>query len=147
MKRNVFARWESDFKKRLQHRCFPVNIAKLLSTTFFKEHLRWLPLYFMAECALFSSEYGIMYESSKLLTKGVFKFTLRAFLTFLALIFSSNKYTLPANISLITRWGAWSKGWSILPRWFKNGHRLTFCNPIFRDIYLEFFPKQISLAT
>ena len=31
-------------KKRLWHRCFPVNFAKLLRTTFFREHLWWLPL-------------------------------------------------------------------------------------------------------
>ena len=31
-------------KKRLWHRCFPVNFAKCLSTPFFKEHLRWLLL-------------------------------------------------------------------------------------------------------
>ena len=30
--------------KRLQHRCFPVNIAKFLRTTIFKEHLQWLLL-------------------------------------------------------------------------------------------------------
>ena len=30
-------------KKRL-HRCFPVNIAKILRTVFFIEHLRWLLL-------------------------------------------------------------------------------------------------------
>ena len=29
------------FKKRLQHRCFPVNIAKFLRTVFLMEHLRW----------------------------------------------------------------------------------------------------------
>ena len=28
-------------KTRLQHRCFPVNIAKCLRTSFFTEHLRW----------------------------------------------------------------------------------------------------------
>ena len=27
-------------KKRLQHRCFPVNIAKFLKTPYFEEHLR-----------------------------------------------------------------------------------------------------------
>ena len=32
----------SFIKKRLQHRCFPVNIAKLLITASFIEHLRWL---------------------------------------------------------------------------------------------------------
>ena len=31
----------ADLKKRLQHRCFPVNIAKFLRAT---EHLRWLLL-------------------------------------------------------------------------------------------------------
>ena len=29
-------------KKRLQHRCFPLDIAKFLRTAFFIEHLRWL---------------------------------------------------------------------------------------------------------
>ena len=32
-------------KKRPQHRCFPVNIAKFLRTAFFIEHLRWLLLH------------------------------------------------------------------------------------------------------
>ena len=31
-------------KRRLQHSCFLVNIAKFLRTAFFKEHLRWLSL-------------------------------------------------------------------------------------------------------
>ena len=31
-------------KKRLWHRCFPVNFAKFLRTSFFIEHLRWLLL-------------------------------------------------------------------------------------------------------
>ena len=31
-------------KRRLQHRCFPVNIAKFLKTAFFEKHLRWLLL-------------------------------------------------------------------------------------------------------
>ena len=29
-------------KKRLQHRCFPLKIAKFLRTPIFTEHLRWL---------------------------------------------------------------------------------------------------------
>ena len=33
-------------KERLQHGCFPVNIAKFLRTAFLTEHLRWLLLYF-----------------------------------------------------------------------------------------------------
>ena len=32
-------------KKRLWHRCFPVNFAKFLRTPFLIEHLRWLLLY------------------------------------------------------------------------------------------------------
>ena len=31
-------------KKRLWHRCFPVNFAKFLRTPFLVEHLRWLLL-------------------------------------------------------------------------------------------------------
>ena len=31
-------------KKKLQHRCFPVNIAKFLRTPVFTKHLRWLLL-------------------------------------------------------------------------------------------------------
>ena len=31
-------------KKRIQHSCFPVNIAQFLRTAIFIEHLRWLPL-------------------------------------------------------------------------------------------------------
>ena len=34
-------------KRRLQHRCFPVNIAKILRTAFFIEHLWWLLLNFL----------------------------------------------------------------------------------------------------
>ena len=29
-------------RKRIRHRCFPVNFAKCLRTAFFIEHLRWL---------------------------------------------------------------------------------------------------------
>ena len=32
-------------KKRLWHRCFPVNFVKFLRTPFFTEHLGWLLLY------------------------------------------------------------------------------------------------------
>ena len=32
------------FKKRLWHRCCPVNFAKFLRTSFLTEHLRWLLL-------------------------------------------------------------------------------------------------------
>ena len=33
-------------KKRLWHRCFPVNFEKFLRTPLFTEHFRWLLLYF-----------------------------------------------------------------------------------------------------
>ena len=36
------------FKKRLWHRCFPVNFAKFLKTLFFTEHLWWLLLNHLA---------------------------------------------------------------------------------------------------
>ena len=35
------------FKKRLQHRYFPVNFVKFLRTPFFTEHLPWLLLSFI----------------------------------------------------------------------------------------------------
>ena len=38
----------SFIKKRLQHRCFPVNIAKFLKTGFSIEHLWWLFLFLEA---------------------------------------------------------------------------------------------------
>ena len=34
-------------KKRLQHTCFPVKLAKSLRTPFFKKHRRWLLLYIL----------------------------------------------------------------------------------------------------
>ena len=37
-------------KKRLQHRCFPVNFANFLRTFFFKEHLRWLLFVLEVKC-------------------------------------------------------------------------------------------------
>ena len=33
-------------KRRLWHRCFPVNFSKFLRTSFFAEHFRWLLLRF-----------------------------------------------------------------------------------------------------
>ena len=36
----------TSLKKRLWHRCFPVNFVKFLRTTFFIEHLWWLLLSF-----------------------------------------------------------------------------------------------------
>ena len=40
----VFLKAYNFIKKRLQHRCFPVKIAKCLRTGFFIEHLWWLLL-------------------------------------------------------------------------------------------------------
>ena len=40
-------------KKRLWHRCFPVNIAKFLRTSFLTGHLWWLLLYII----LFFTDY------------------------------------------------------------------------------------------
>ena len=36
-------------RKRLQHRCFPVNIAKFLKTASFTEHLQWLLLHLISQ--------------------------------------------------------------------------------------------------
>ena len=41
-------------KKRLWHRCFPVNFSKFLGATFLTEHLRWLFL----ECAHHQENYN-----------------------------------------------------------------------------------------
>ena len=44
----------SFLKKRLWHRCFPVNFAKFLRTSFLIEHLRWLLLTFQSESTLYN---------------------------------------------------------------------------------------------
>ena len=41
-------------KKRLWHRCFPLNFAKFLRTHFLTEHLRWLLQAFRSESTLYS---------------------------------------------------------------------------------------------
>ena len=42
---NKVEAWACNFiKKRLWHRCFPVNFAKFRRTPFLTEHLRWLLL-------------------------------------------------------------------------------------------------------
>ena len=40
----TFAQFTGKLKKRLWHRCFPVNFAIFLRTPFLSEHLRWLLL-------------------------------------------------------------------------------------------------------
>ena len=42
-------------KKRLQHSCFPVKLAKFLKATFFTEEFQWLLLTFSS---LFPKEFG-----------------------------------------------------------------------------------------
>ena len=44
----------SFLKKRLWQRCFPVNLAKFLGTSFLTEHLWWLLLVFQSESTLCS---------------------------------------------------------------------------------------------
>ena len=44
----------SFLKKRLWHRCFPVNFAKFLRTYVLTEHLRWLVLGFWSESPLYN---------------------------------------------------------------------------------------------
>ena len=50
-------------KKRLWHRCFPVNCAKFLRTPFLTEHLWWLLLYFESYCPLhyIAQRYHLLY--------------------------------------------------------------------------------------
>ena len=45
VKHECLSLFQIKLKKRLQHRCFPVNIAEFLRTTFFIENLRWLLQY------------------------------------------------------------------------------------------------------
>ena len=40
----LHAKVRNFIEKRLQHRCFPVNIVKFIRTALFIEHLRWLLL-------------------------------------------------------------------------------------------------------
>ena len=47
--------------KRLQHRCFPVNIAKFLRPAFFMEHLWWLLLHLQKSYNLVWEELYIHY--------------------------------------------------------------------------------------
>ena len=47
----------SFLKKRLWHRCFPVNFVKFLRTSFLKEHLWWLLLKHWSQKARFLTNY------------------------------------------------------------------------------------------
>ena len=59
-------------KKRLQHRCFSMNIPNFLRTDYFIEHLWWLPLFPVTRCFLESA------------FKNLFKGTLSGLRQFLA---------------------------------------------------------------
>ena len=51
-------RWPATLlKKRLWHKCFPVNFVKFLRTPFFIEHLWWLFLNNHVACLQASTEY------------------------------------------------------------------------------------------
>ena len=77
-------------KKSLWHRCFPVDFAKLLRTTFFTEHLRWL-----LKTKAITLKYGQTYfrstytgllckeRSCKIIVKVLFNIFLRAVHAFL----------------------------------------------------------------
>ena len=54
----------SFLKKRLWHRCFPVNFVKFLRTLFLTEHLRWLLLAFQSESTLHSFRLLVRNRSS-----------------------------------------------------------------------------------
>ena len=51
-------------KKRLEHRCFPVNTAKFLRTTFFTEHLWWLLLSFIKAFLDLESKFSLSTPNS-----------------------------------------------------------------------------------
>ena len=47
VQKNIYARASFLLKKRLRHRCFPVNFAKFRRTSFVTEHLIWLLLFIL----------------------------------------------------------------------------------------------------
>ena len=54
-------------KKRLWHRCFPVNFAKFLRVPFFIEHLCWLLLYWVENLHL---SFGVSIEKAPMNLNG-----------------------------------------------------------------------------
>ena len=50
------------FKKRLWHRCFPVNFVKFLRTPFLTEHLRWLLLKKQISAKRFHQQYHFCFH-------------------------------------------------------------------------------------
>ena len=51
----------ASLKRRLQHRCFPVNIAKFLRTAFFIEQLWWLLLEFRHDFKIYENSMTQIY--------------------------------------------------------------------------------------
>ena len=51
-------------RKKLWHRCFPVNFAKFLRTTFFTEQLRWLLLDIQAVCTQVASNICTVFHTN-----------------------------------------------------------------------------------
>ena len=60
-------------KKKLQHRCFPVNIAKFFKDSFFIEHIRWLLLSILNICPRWSFKETI-YRVQRLLEKTTLRY-------------------------------------------------------------------------
>ena len=50
--------------RRLWHRCFPVNFAKFLKTTFFTEHLQWLLFTIKKVCRSFIFFFFFIFAST-----------------------------------------------------------------------------------
>ena len=69
----------SFIKKRVQHRCFPVKLAKFLETSFLKEHLPWMLLYIFCKhdvtCNLSRWNYGYngIYKKRSIKAKAFWK--------------------------------------------------------------------------
>ena len=53
-------------KKRLCHRCFPVNFAKFVRTPFFTEHLRWLQFGFFVQAQYISTFFSQLFVAELL---------------------------------------------------------------------------------
>ena len=61
-------------KKRLWHRCFPVNFVKFLQTPFLTEHLWWLLLSFRRLCVTSHMLHFTLFTSTSTLFRSSFQF-------------------------------------------------------------------------
>ena len=96
--------------KRLQHRCFPVNIAKSLRIAFFIEHLWWMLLLFLVIhlgdifrlplCLIMANRIA---DLQFFLSLDVFSFFLFFFFCFFAFISFSRFCRFAVNVSLVSR--------------------------------------------